>query len=170
MLIKLIKKTGAILKTSGKYCRDDIEVRVNSDNIEPENIKEGIEILGVTGTYKPVINLDSKSVMPSTSAQTIKASDANLDGFNEVTVEAVTSSIDSDIQPENIKEGVEILGVTGTFKGGISGMPIEVSTVEEMTTILTNATSEDVGKFYKYTGESTIDYINGELYMISEVA
>jgi hypothetical protein len=36
--------------------------------------------------------------------------------LRKVTVEGVTSSIDPDIQPENIKQGVDILGVEGTLK------------------------------------------------------
>ena len=38
--------------------------------------------------------------------------------YNPITVEPVTSAIDSNIQPENIKEGVSILGVAGTLSSG----------------------------------------------------
>lgn len=37
--------------------------------------------------------------------------------YNSLKIEAVTSSIDSNIQAENIKKGVTILGVTGTYEG-----------------------------------------------------
>ena len=50
------------------------------------------------------------NITPSTSEQSIPA------GYTSGgTVSAVTSAIDSNIQADNIKEGVEILGVTGTF-------------------------------------------------------
>lgn len=50
------------------------------------------------------------NITPSTSQQSIPA------GYTTGgTVSAVTSAIDSNIQADNIKEGVEILGVTGTF-------------------------------------------------------
>ena len=65
-------------------------------------------------TVEPYV-LDSKTVNPSTSQQTVTSS---ADGLSSVTVNAVTSSIDPDIQAGNIKRGVEILGVTGTFDGG----------------------------------------------------
>ena len=85
-------------------------------NITPGNIKNGVEILGVTGTYtgqQP--NLGSLIVMPSTSSQSIFAYDDPLgyDGYDKVYVDAVDSSIDSNIQSNNILDGVTILGVTG---------------------------------------------------------
>lgn len=39
----------------------------------------------------------------------------------------VTSSIDSNVQPENIKKGVTILGVTGTYEGGTNSSPIALN-------------------------------------------
>lgn len=56
----------------------------------------------------------SKTATPSTSSQTILPDTGYT--LSSVTVNAVTSSIDSDIKAENIKEGVEILGVTGTVE------------------------------------------------------
>lgn len=52
------------------------------------------------------------SYTPSTSAQTIP------EGYTSGgTIAAVTSSIDNNIVAENIKSGVTILGVTGTYTG-----------------------------------------------------
>ena len=59
-------------------------------------------------------NLTSLSVTPSTTAQTIVPT-SPIDGYDEVNVSAVTSSIDSNIVAGNIKKGVTILGVTGTY-------------------------------------------------------
>lgn len=116
--------------------------------IIPANIKKDVEILGVTGTHEGgitptgsiVINgngthdvtqyasavvqvtpaLQAKSVNPSTSQQVVTP-DTGKDGLSQVTVGAVTNSIDANIVAENIKKDVEILGVVGSYEG--SGSP-----------------------------------------------
>lgn len=60
--------------------------------------------------------LQDKTVTPSTSEQTITA-DEGKDGLGTVTVSAVTAAIDANITAGNIKDGVTILGVTGTYSG-----------------------------------------------------
>lgn len=85
-------------------------------NIASNNIKEGVSILGVAGSLKEEKPEESFNVQPTTAEQTITPAEGSV--FSGGTVHAVTSSIDSNIQPENIKEGVSILGVDGTFSGG----------------------------------------------------
>ena len=82
------------------------------NNITADNIKHGVDILGVTGTYAPVTK--PIEITPSTQEQ-VKVPDMGVDGFNSVTVHAVDKNIDSNIQAGNIRKGVEILGVTGEF-------------------------------------------------------
>lgn len=89
-------------------------------NITAGNIKDGVTILGVTGSYDPQPELQSKTVNPSTSQQTVTP-DQGKDGLSSVTVNAVTASIDSNIQSENILSGVTILGVTGSDEGYDAG-------------------------------------------------
>lgn len=62
------------------------------------------------------IQTETKTATPSTSQQTINATSGRY--MTSVTVSAVTSAIDSDITAGNIKSGVNILGVTGTYTGG----------------------------------------------------
>ena len=85
-------------------------------NILPENIKEGVNILGVAGSHKGEKPEESFNVQPTTAEQTITPTEGSV--FSGGTVKAVTSAIDSNIQPENIKEGVTILGVAGTLSEG----------------------------------------------------
>ena len=66
---------------------------------------------------QPVI--DTLNVTPTTSAQQITAT-GGTDGYSPVNVSAVTSSIDANIQAGNIKKDVTILGVTGSFEGGVT--------------------------------------------------
>ena len=57
--------------------------------------------------------LQNKTVTPSKSVQQITA-DSQYNGLGTVTVNATTASVDSNIQASNIKNGVTILGVTGS--------------------------------------------------------
>ena len=83
-------------------------------NIVSNNIREGVNILGVEGTLKEVKPEETFDIQPTTTDQTITPTEGSV--FSRGTVKAVTSSIDNNIQPENIREGVNILGVEGTLK------------------------------------------------------
>lgn len=56
----------------------------------------------------------------------------------------------------------------GYGKGGENSLT-RVPTASQMNTILANATEDDVGKGYLYVGETTDDYENGVIYVISSV-
>ena len=107
-------------------------------NILPTNIRQGVTILGVDGNLAPDKPDQSKSVNPTTSQQVVVA-DTGYE-LAQVTVNAVTNDIDSNIIPENIKEGVSILGVEGNLKsgGGENKLPALVDRS------ITNITGEDL--------------------------
>ena len=86
------------------------------ENITSTNIINGVTILGVTGSATE-LNGTTLNVTPTTSIQTITPTSPN-NGFTEVNVSAVTSSIDANIVAGNIKNGIDILGVTGTLSSG----------------------------------------------------
>lgn len=120
-------------------------------NITADNIKKGVEILGVTGTYDNSSNLLSKldisvtypsddkfstvkfgnydgvaainyktvrqdKIVDSSINSQVVTADSGYVGLKSVTVNAVDSAIDSNIQAANIKKGVSILGVEGTIE------------------------------------------------------
>lgn len=85
-------------------------------NIAAGNIKQGVNILGVTGTFWPQL-IDNMVVTPQTQNVRYDASSMGKAGFASISVKAVDASIDSNIQPGNIKDGVNILGVTGNYVG-----------------------------------------------------
>ena len=104
---------------SEMYGYDKVKVKgvqayIDKD-IKPEYIKEGVDILGVIGN---VVELkgEEKTVAPKTTTQTIVPSQ-NKNAITKITVQAVDRTIDANIQPENIIDGVEILGVVGNYKG-----------------------------------------------------
>lgn len=92
-------------------------------NIKAENIKQGVSILGVDGTFEGAKqpNLQEKNIEPATIYQSI-VPDNGYDGLSKVNISAVTNSIDSNIQPQNIKKGITILGVVGSMQT-TSGSP-----------------------------------------------
>ena len=59
------------------------------------------------------VELEEVSVSPATTQ--VVETPAEGKAFSKVTVAAVTSSIDENIVAENIKSGVTILGVEGTY-------------------------------------------------------
>ena len=78
------------------------------------NIKKDVEILGVTGSVVELVE-ETANVTPTTAEQIITPTTGN--GLTSVTVAGVTSAIDANIGPGNIKSGVTILGVEGTYTG-----------------------------------------------------
>ena len=80
-----------------------------------------------------------KTVEPSTNMQEITP-DEDYTGLSKVTVKAVTNEIDQNIQPDNIKAGIDILGVQGIFEGGYN---VEV---EESTLIFSNGGEVEEGE------------------------
>lgn len=81
------------------------------DNLAAENIKKDVEIAGVTGTYDPKPNLEVVTLTPTVLPTTVVA-DAGYDGMKQVNVEKPETLV-----PENVKNGVNIAGVTGTYDG-----------------------------------------------------
>lgn len=90
--------------------------------------------------------LQDKTVSPSTSLQTVVA-DQGYDGLGTVSVNAVTSSIDSDIQPNNIRSGITILDVQGSLE------PVNNTTITITPTTTSQAHSVPAG----YTGYGFIN-------------
>lgn len=79
-------------------------------------IKGREQITGnINGSIKNIYpELENIEINPTTEKQYLKSEKY---GYNEITVNEVTSNIDENIKPEYIKEGVSILGVEGGYKG-----------------------------------------------------
>ena len=81
-------------------------------------------------------------------------------GLGTVTVNAVTSSIDSNITPENIKQGVSILGVEGTLREGSGG--------ESNTFVVSNGMRFGYSIFYEIPSNLDFSNVIDMSYMFSE--
>lgn len=72
-------------------------------------------IANIAAVVPAIRTEQNKSVTPTTSKQIIEADSGKVLG--KVTVAAVTAAIDENIVAGNIKNGVTILGVTGSYAG-----------------------------------------------------
>ena len=76
----------------------------------PSNIKKDVNIGGVVGTYEPNILNYLDYQLDLTGDMDIDASDYNADGIKEVFIGIPTTA-----KAENIKQGVNIGGIVGTY-------------------------------------------------------
>lgn len=81
----------------------------------------------------PKSNLSDLTITPTTSQQEFNHPDSA--GYNQVIVEAVTSTIDSNIKSENIKKDISILGVKGSLESSILSNAYKVSSLDEMNSL-----------------------------------
>lgn len=121
---------------------------------------------GTSDTYKPsemanaIKNIECGAepilqdivVSPKTTEQTITPSE-DYDGIGQVKVNAVTSSIDSNIKAENIKKGVTILGITGILEtgsgGSTEGVELDLSSYQYTSkSVKANGTEASYDKWY----------------------
>lgn len=105
------------------------------EDIKPENIKQGVNILGVDGTLEQSKLQDEITVSPAVTDQVVYP-DSDYDAVKKIKVDKVTSEIDSNIIPENIKKDISILGVLGELEESKGDTDIyKVSSIEEMNSL-----------------------------------
>lgn len=78
-------------------------------NLSAGNIKSGVNIAGVTGSYAPTTQ--TKVTTPTAFPSVVNV-DSGYDGMTKVTVNAP-----SNLSSGNIRNGVSIAGITGTYTG-----------------------------------------------------
>lgn len=94
--------------------------QINDPNLIPTNIKNGVKIFGVMGTYDqqtPTISYDPNNDLLYGSPEipaNFTPDFGQYQAFSSVDPTLVNNSIRT-LKPENIKEGVTIMGVQGTY-------------------------------------------------------
>lgn len=95
---------------------NNIVVKLGGTPIRNHGVAGALAALTSVVDIDVMHNLGTLEVTPSTTAQSITP-ESPVDGYSSVSVTAVTATIDENIVAENIKSGVTILGVTGTYTG-----------------------------------------------------
>jgi hypothetical protein len=113
------------------------------EDIQPENIRKGKNIVGVAGTLIE-LNGEEKTVTPTTTEQTIVPSE-DKNAITKVVVNAVTSDIDENIKAENIREGISILGIAGSLEIGAEDNKLALILGDQNAVHLYEITEADIG-------------------------
>lgn len=170
MKFKMTSQDGIELGTAGKYVADNIEVVPELEektvtaqttilNVTPSDGKVGLKKVSITALV-----LQEKRVTPTKSQQIITG-DNGTTGLSKVTVNAIP---DKYIVPtgssEIFENGTYNVTDKATIDVNVAGVE-EVESVSEMEAALTTA---NVGKYYKYTGSTSGDYVNGDIYLVAD--
>lgn len=93
------------------------QVTVSGDtNLTASNIRQGVSIFGVSGTYDPQPSAQTRTVTPTYFPYTVEPQ-SGYDYLSSAVVNAPAN-----LSAGNIRKGVSIAGVTGTYEGA-SAMP-----------------------------------------------
>lgn len=160
-------------------------VTVKGDiDLKAENIKDGVELFGITGTYTgEPIHFQSKEISPSETATDVFP-DAGYNGLSKVTVKGISQTYvgskvprvtaktitpgtadktaidsgsyangtitvlgDADLKSENIKTGVNIFGIDGSYSGeGFTLQEKSVNPTEQTQNVIANSTYNGLSK------------------------
>lgn len=121
----------------------------------------GTVTVSVEGGTEPTWG--SITITPTTTSQTYYPT-GDVDGYTNIVVSGVTSAIDSDIKADNIKSGVNILGVTGNVvelegetKTITANGTYTPSTGNGFTSVSVNVPSTEPTGTYTITSNGTYD-------------
>lgn len=113
------------------YYLSGIQTIKGDSNLIAGNIKKGVKLFGVTGTYESKVYDEytgETTITPSTTSKTLKTENKLVK--SDIIIEGDTNLVSS-----NIKKDVTIFGVTGTLEEGSGGEKdnIEIAHFSELT-------------------------------------
>lgn len=141
--------------------------------LKPENVKQGVTIAGVAGTYagseEPAKPEEEKTVELSLAGGNQVVTPSTGKVLSKVTIEKPVTLI-----ADNIKQGVTIAGVTGTHSGGGVAMPtLNRVTISRSLTSLSISNPSSNGSFvngYKlYSNGTLVTTISSTSYTLTNL-
>lgn len=106
-----------IEKTISNGYYENSKIQISSANLKSQNIKTGVTILGVTGNYDGPAKQPGSSLTISTKDETITIPTGNYSSNSTV---SISTTEQNNLIPGNIRSGVSILGVDGSYVGVVA--------------------------------------------------
>ncbi len=107
-----------VLPTKSYFTMSEVDIQ-RPLMLDPQNIKKDVDIAGIVGTYEPNIypRIYDLLRLDNPDGIIVYNTPSGYDG-----IEGVEITIPSSAAPENIKQGVNIGGIVGTYVGGVDNL------------------------------------------------
>ena len=120
MILKKISNLELDIDTKNKFCFDDIQVSVSDEvkqTLTPENIREGVTILGVNGVAKDGSSVnDTYNISIDTLIEkSVVFNKTDSVKYKKVVIPKLEVTSDPNLKSQYIRSNVSILGVTGSL-------------------------------------------------------
>ena len=121
----------AVPTSSGNLQGKSVSYTLNGTRvITPDAGFSGLSSVTVEIAVSSTMRLETKEVEPSTTNVIVNPSQ-DFDALSSVTVKAINSELDSNFVASNIKSGITIFGVTGTYAPVLTSLSVTPSTTQQ---------------------------------------
>ena len=125
------------------------------ETLLPENIVKDVDIAGVVGSHTDDTKLENLEIELS-----LANGDQILNAGDGYVVKTASIKKPETLIPANVRKNISIAGVAGTLT-----YIEEIESEEAMNALLV---AENVGNAYRFIGETTENYINGDIYVVED--
>ena len=132
------------------------------DRLGEDVVHSGVKTVVIDHTDGTPRNFRKVEIKDLTIDPDFSSGDIVVDPEDDTVYSKVTVTKPENLKPENIPEGINIAGIDGTRGDGAKN----ISTEAEMNALLI---SKNVGNVYRFVGETTTNYVNGDIYIVEEV-
>lgn len=121
----------AVPTSSGNLQGKSVSYSTNGTRVvTPDSGYSGLSSITIEVAVSETLRLETKEVTPSSTAISVNPS-AGYDGLSSVTVKAVNSDADANFVASNIKSGITIFGVEGTYAPVLTTLSVTPSTTQQ---------------------------------------